>query len=101
MRNAMSRIEFLADDIWKRISYVARHSRRRHVAVAYIPSAGFEMLHLSKNDVLVVDVSKARVKAGGTDPAVIALYLKRGVNVSNLPSLHAKVFVFDETAIVG
>ena len=42
----MRKIEFLSDDLWPRISQIARKAVRRHVAVAYIPSAGFEMLKM-------------------------------------------------------
>jgi len=94
-------IEFLSDNVWPQISQLARKAARRHVAVAYIPSAGFEMLKMDKGDTLVVDMSEARVRAGGTDPAVIEQYLKRGVTVHSLPSLHAKGFVLDDTAVVG
>lgn len=97
----MKNTEFLSDNVWPQISQLARKAVRRHVAVAYIPSAGFEMLKMGKGDTLVVDMSEARVRAGGTDPAVIEEYLRRGVTVRSLPSLHAKVFVLDDTAVVG
>jgi hypothetical protein len=56
---------------------------------------------MGKGDSLVVDMSEARVRAAGTDRAVIEQYLKRGVTVRSLPSLHAKVFVLGDAAVVG
>jgi hypothetical protein len=97
----MSNIEFLADDIWGRMSELAKVSKRRHVAVAYIASAGMKMLRLAKGDVLIVDMSEGRVKVGATDPALIRQYMDKGVAVYSLQRLHAKVFVFDKTAVIG
>jgi hypothetical protein len=93
--------ELLSDDIWSRISDLARVSKRRYVAVAYVASVGIKMLRLGKGDILVVDMSEARVKAGGTNPSLIKEYLDKGVEVYSLRRLHAKVFVFDQTAVIG
>ncbi len=97
----MSNIEFLSGDIWERISELAKGSKRRHVAVAYVASAGMEMLRLAKGDVLIVDMSEARVKGGATDPALIRQYIDEGVAVYFLQGLHAKGFVFDNTTVAG
>ncbi len=97
----MANSEFLTEDIWDQISELSRTSKRCHVAVAYVASAGMKLLRLGKGDVLVVDMSKARVKVGATDPALIRQYMDKGVAVYSLQRLHAKVFVFDKTAVIG
>ena len=97
----MPKIEFLAEDIWDRISALAKKSKTRHVAVAYIASRGSKMLPLSKGDVLVVDMSEVRLRNGTTDPNLIEEYMNKGVAVYSSRRLHAKVFVFDDLAVVG
>ena len=47
------------------------------------------MLRLAKGDVLIVDMSEARVKVGATDPALIRQYMDKGVAVYSLQRLHA------------
>jgi hypothetical protein len=39
--------------------------------------------------------------AGRTNPYEVDKYRKKGVKTFNCPNLHAKVFVFDETTIIG
>ncbi len=97
----MPNIEFLGDDIWKRISGLAKDSTRRHVAVAYVASQGMKMLRLARGDVLIVDMSQPRVKCGATDQTLIEEYMDKGVAVYSSSHLHAKVFVFDNLAVVG
>jgi hypothetical protein len=70
-------------------------------AVAYISSDALELLPLNKGVTLVVDMSDRTVRNGSTNPAMIRRYLERGVAVYSLPGLHAKVFAFDRTAVIG
>ena len=97
----MVNTEFITEDIWGRISDLSRASKRRRVAVAYVASDGMKMLRLAKGDLLVVDMSEARVKVGATDPTLIREYMDKGVTVYSFQRLHAKVFVFDRTAVIG
>jgi len=59
------------------------------------------MLRLAKGDILIVDMSEPRVKNGTTDPTLIEQYINKGVAAYSSSNLHAKVFVFDDVAVVG
>lgn len=71
------------------------------MAVAYLARGATKLLTLGKGDVLVVDMGDASVKAGRTDPQELLHYLAAGVSVFSVENLHAKVFVFGKTVIVG
>jgi len=92
---------FLQSGLWSRIASLARKAKRRYVAVAYLGARATKLLPLGKGDVLVVDMSITAVRAGQTNPAEVAEYLKRGVEVHSCSNLHAKVFVFDNKAVIG
>lgn len=88
-------------DVWPTVSRLARQSKRRRAAVACLGSGAFDLLTMGRDDVLVVDCSPKNAKAGLTDPFEVGRYLAAGVAVYRRPQLHAKVYVFDKTAIVG
>lgn len=92
---------FLTDGLWERVTALSKKASRRHVAVAWLARGASELLHLDDGDTLVVNMSDASVKTGCTDPREVASYLDRGVRVFSVENLHAKVFVFDETVVVG
>jgi hypothetical protein len=94
-------IEFLSDEVWARISDLAREADSRQAAVAYVGSNAVDLLPLGKGDTLIVDMSVGVVRSGATNPALIRRYVEKGVIVHSFRGLHAKVFVFDDTAVVG
>jgi hypothetical protein len=91
----------LTEDIWEEIKQCAKQAQSRLIAVAYVSSLGMKLLRLQRGDVLVLDMSLPRVRSGGTDLCLIEEYLKKGVRVYSYRSLHAKVFAFNNVAIVG
>jgi PLD-like domain len=104
LRTKVSRLakaNFLSEGVWEKISELTHRAKSRQVAVAYIGSDALDMLPLGKGDTLIVDLSDGAVKSGSTDPSVIRRYFHRGVNVFSYRGLHAKVFVFDDTAVIG
>jgi ribosomal protein L20 len=60
-----------------------------------------KILPLQRGDVLVVDLSEQAVMNGQSDPYEVEKYIKRGVKVYSQPNLHAKLYVFDKTVMVG
>jgi hypothetical protein len=92
---------FAHNDLWARISTLARKSKRSHVAVAYLGPTAAELLPLKKGDFLVVDMSTRAAKSSQTDPREVRKFKKKGVEVYSCQNLHAKVFVFDNQAVVG
>src|SRR5437773_1478451 len=93
--------QFLHETLWEHIVQLAKKAKRRYVAVAYLGTGAADMLPLGRRDLLVTDASLAAVRAGQTNPQTILDLLARGVVVHSCPALHAKVFVFDKSAIVG
>jgi hypothetical protein len=89
------------DKPWPRITELSKSASRAWVAVAYLGHGAQNQLNLGDGDVLVVDMSKKALGSGQTDPREILAYLANGVRVFNWPALHAKVYVFDRTLIIG
>lgn len=93
--------KILQDNLWPTITKLARQSKRKHVAVAYLGRGANKLLPLGKGDSLVIDMSQEAVKNGQTDPNEVEKYIKKGVNAYTCSNLHAKVYIFDRTLIVG
>jgi hypothetical protein len=58
-----------------------------------------QLLPLRRGDHLIVDMSPATVRAGGTDPREVEKLIRRGVRVFTRRHLHAKTIVVDRTTI--
>jgi hypothetical protein len=93
--------QFLQSRLWSKIHALAKQANRRYVAVAYLGKGATDLLPMRRGDVLVVDSSLAAVRAGQTNPIEIGKHIKEGVAVYSYSNLHAKVFVFDDKAIIG
>jgi hypothetical protein len=94
--------ELATDRVWTAISRARKKSKGpAFVAVAYFGQDAAELLPLREGSTLVVDASLGQVKAGATHPADLLKLLNRGVRIFSVPGLHAKVFVFGSTALVG
>lgn len=88
----------LSPDVWRTIGPRARKASRRKAAIAYVTS---DLIRFRSGDSLVVDASEGAIRSGQTDAKLLRRLLKSGVALYNHPSLHAKVLVFDEVAVVG
>jgi len=94
-------VNLLTAGVWKRITALSRRSQRAFVAVPYFGSGASKLLHLKDGSILVVKFDLDSVKAGQVNPDEIIRLIRRGVKVYTCANLHAKVFVFGDTAIVG
>ncbi len=74
-------LKILQDELWPIITKLARKSKRKHVAVAYLGQGASKILPLGKGDNLVIDMSQGAVKSGQTDPKEVEKYFKKGVNI--------------------
>lgn len=90
-----------ARDVWPEIRREARTAESRHVAVAFLGEASPKMLSLRPGDVLVANLSEAAIRTGATSVRAARAFFRRGVHLCNAEDLHAKLFVFDDTVIVG
>lgn len=93
---------FLSNEtLWKSISDIIKNAHHVDAAIAYFGQEGSKLLPLKKGDHLVVDMSKATVEAGSTNPREIEKLLRRGVRVFTRRNLHAKLIVADKSMISG
>lgn len=93
--------QLLQSNLWEKVTALATKAKRRYVAVAYLGKGATKLLPLKRGDILVIDMSLTAVRAGETNPHEIELYMNRQVEVYSCSNLHAKVFVFDNKAIIG
>jgi hypothetical protein len=99
---ARAKSQLVTADIWKSITSAAKRARKpAYVAVAYFGQGASKLLPLRRNSRLVVDASDNAVKSGQTHPADLKLLQKHGVIIYSIPNLHAKIYVFDDAAIIG
>ena len=65
----MSLTTFLSNEtLWQKLSHCIKTSRHVDAAIAYFGQGGAKLLPLRRGDRLIVDMSPATVRAGGTDP---------------------------------
>src|SRR5688572_22041220 len=83
----------------RELQRLSRASSERKAAVAYVTSDQY--VEFKEDDLLVVDASDMAIACGETDREVLTRAFSRGVRLYSLPDLHAKLFVFDDTAVIG
>jgi hypothetical protein len=94
--------KLLVKELWPRItSLVQKNPGRSYIAVAFFSSNASKQLPLESGSILVVNLSEPTLAAGLTNPYEIEKLLHNGVEIYNNPKLHAKVFVFPDSAVVG
>lgn len=73
----------------------------RHAAIAYLGEDAPTLLPLRAGDLLVVNASRAAVRAHVTSPMALAYYVEAGVRVLSSPNLHAGVIATSRRAVIG
>jgi hypothetical protein len=97
-----TREDFVGGRVWATLTKAAKSSpERSYVAVAYFGAGAAGLLPLTRGSYLVVDASDKAVKSGQTCPASLRVLLKKGVRIYSSERLHAKVFVFGNSAFIG
>jgi hypothetical protein len=93
---------FLSNEtLWQMLAARIKAASHVDAAIAYFGQGGAKLLSLRSGDRLVVDMSPATVRAGGTDPREIEKLIKRGVEAFTRRNLHAKIVVADKWVISG
>jgi hypothetical protein len=87
--------------LWQAISARIKAAKHVDAAIAYFGQGGAKMLPLRHGDRLIVDMSPATVRVGGTDPREVEKLIQRGVMAFTRSNLHAKVVVADNSVITG
>ncbi|WP_394855825.1 phospholipase D-like domain-containing protein [Rhodococcus opacus] len=73
----------------------------RHAAIAYLGEDAPALLPLRAGDLLVVNASRAAMRAHVTSPIALAYYVEAGVRVLSSPNLHANVIATSRRAVIG
>ena len=98
----MSATTFLSNEtLWQTLSARVKAARHVDAAIAYFGQGGAKLLPLRSGDRLIVDMSPATVRAGGTDPREVEKLMQRGVVAFTRRNLHAKLIVADQSVISG
>ncbi len=91
--------ELLSSELWPRIKVLAKNSKKKHAAVAYVTDD--TKVRFDKGDVLITDASDEAIKSGQTSAVVLKAAHKRETQIFSIAGLHAKVYVFDRCAVIG
>jgi hypothetical protein len=93
---------FLSNEtLWQTIAARIKAASHVDAAIAYFGQGGAKILPLRTGDRIVVDMSPATVRAGGTDPREVEKLIQRGVEAFTRRNLHAKIVVSDKSVISG
>ncbi|MDV2478201.1 phosphatidylserine/phosphatidylglycerophosphate/cardiolipin synthase family protein [Rhodococcus zopfii] len=80
--------------VWDELTpLLASRSCTLLAAIAYVGSHGGELIKLERGSSVIVDASVSAVRAGSTDPSVLAEWIGAGVGVYSLEGLHAKMIL--------
>lgn len=90
--------QVLSHKLWDRIRTLARKTKRRQAAIAYVTT---DLISFRRNDLLIVDASESVIRSGGTNAKLLAKLVRKGVAVYSCPSLHAKVILLNDHAVIG
>ncbi len=92
----------LTSGIWASLTSAAKNARKpAYVAVAYFGKGASRLLPLPAGSRLVVDASDGAVKSGQTCPTDLKVMQDRGVVIYSAQNLHAKIYVFENVALIG
>ena len=93
--------KFLAERLWSRIRAVGRDAGPHFVAVPFVSTGAVRRLPLKRGDLLVTRCNRETVECGQTNPRDIALFIRRGVSVHSVASLHAKVYASTKRCVIA
>ncbi len=94
-------MQFLNNDhLWQEIKKQAGKSKSLHAAVGYIGRNPLLVIKWPKNSVVIADLSENAIRSGASSARGGLSLLKKGVKLYQLQFLHAKIYVFDKSAIV-
>lgn len=95
----MSNVTLLTEDLWATLAAESAGSTALVAAVAYVTN--IDKLRFRVNDILVLDASPPAIRAGKTSALIVEHLLDHGVLLYSSANLHVKMYVFDNSVIVG
>jgi len=91
--------KLVSGELWKEIKRLAKKSKRRMAAVAYVTND--ELVTFKEGDLLIVDASNQSIKSGQTSAPLLHKAFEHGAAIYSCPGLHAKVMLLDNVAVIG
>jgi hypothetical protein len=88
-------------ELWTEIRKQANSSKVVTIVTGYLGTKPQALLKWPRNGVVVADISADTVKYGICSAKGALALSKKGISVLQLKNLHAKIYLFDRTAIVG
>src|SRR5437867_3749492 len=94
--------KFLADDqLWRELRRQAARAKTLTALVAYVGQRPERLLRWPRKSILVADLSERTVSQGASSAkGALRLRLVKKIRVYHADGLHAKVYLFDRTAVV-
>jgi hypothetical protein len=90
----------VGDDLWLEIRGRARRSRRLIAVVGYLGRHPTAVLKWPMHSTVICDLSRGAVTRGTSSARGASELLSKHVNIFSLRRLHAKIYIFDTSAIV-
>lgn len=91
----------ITGSVWGRIKKLSKSPSPALVAVPYFCAGASDLLKVRIGSLLVIKFDREAIGSGQVDPREVVKAIKRGVEVHSCSNLHAKVYVFGNTAFVG
>ena len=91
--------KILCDELWSEIQKRAKSANQKYAAIAYVTDD--DKVKFGNGDVLITDASDGAIKSGQTSAEVLKAALKRKATIISIDGLHAKVYIFGSTRLLG
>lgn len=88
----------LSNELWRTIRVKASRVGRRQAAIAYVTQ---DLLGFRREDTLIVNASRSAISSGETDAPLLRKLFRKGVRIYDCKSLHAKIILLGDVAIIG
>jgi phosphatidylserine/phosphatidylglycerophosphate/cardiolipin synthase-like enzyme len=93
---------FLHDDaVWREIRRRAQKTKRLTAVVGYLGRHPEDLMRWPNGARILADLSEVTVRRGASSARGGLRLARRGIHVLQVDALHAKVVLFDNSAIVG
>lgn len=88
----------ITNNVWSQVKKLIG-KQNKVAAIAYVSKG--TPLSFRRGDTLICDASDNAIKTGETDAGMIKSFLQAGASVYSCPTLHAKLLVSGDMAVVG
>lgn len=101
MPNSLKADFLYGNALWDRIGALTTRATARLGAVPFVGRNALAILGFEADDLLVCAIDDDVVARGLVNPMAVEELVEHGVDVRSVPRLHAKVLIFNRTAVIG